>query len=171
MHYLKKLEYGKQLCKYTVLSCITRSGSNKVSQGYNNGHSTGLESSALVFDAEEHVDPTSLVYSKQQEHVSRDGRTSGALSEPEVDYVCLEKLKAEAGWSDISMARLTYCLAPSTMQSYNKAINRFNIFCRLHKLVFPQPSTGPVADFLCEIALSSERPKSVLRTASAAIGH
>jgi len=38
-------------------------------------------------------------------------------------------------------------------------------------VLFSPNSSSTVADFLCDVAGTSERPQSVLRTASAAIGH
>lgn len=78
-------------------------------------------------------------------------------------------------WSESAVNRLTYSLAPSTLHSYNRMIERFAAFCetndRSNSPLFPPDSTATVADFLCTVADASERPSSVLRTASAAIGH
>jgi len=93
-----------------------------------------------------------------------------------VGVVCLEsiwrtRLTRDCCWSSAAVERLVYCLAPSTMHSYNRLVNRFHTFCQNQDIDFPPSSTGAVADFLCKVANGSERPNSVLRTASAAIGH
>lgn len=57
------------------------------------------------------------------------------------------------------------------MVSYDKMIKKFSSYCSSGNLNFPPARTGAIAEFLCDVAKGSQRPNSVLRTASAAIGH
>ena len=48
-------------------------------------------------------------------------------------------------------------------------INKLFVFCQHRNVEFPLVSVATIADFLCELADSSEKPASMIRSASAAI--
>lgn len=90
--------------------------------------------------------------------------------------ICLEDIWREnlvdiQGWSKRAVERVFYSLAPSTSHSYNKVIGRFESFCDNAGYQFPPLGSAAIADFLCDVASTSTRPQSVLRNASAALGH
>jgi hypothetical protein len=81
-----------------------------------------------------------------------------------------EKLQAQ-GWSGRAVERFTYSWAPGTLLSYDRNIRKLAQFCDEHGVVFPPNRPAELAEFLCDVADRSNRPASILHTASAAIGH
>ena len=59
--------------------------------------------------------------------------------------------------------------AKSTLRSYSKVVNEFRDFCIEADSEFPHFHQAVLADFLCEIAGKTGRPKSTLNIALAAI--
>lgn len=74
-------------------------------------------------------------------------------------------------WSDRAAAQLAFSLAPSTLHSYNRVLTKLRDFCAEQGQDYPPLRTATVADFLCSLADASNRPRSVLHTAQAALGH
>ena len=74
-------------------------------------------------------------------------------------------------WSPRAASQIQFSLAPSTLSYYNSIVNRFHIFCSKHGAKFPPSSKDNylIAEFLCELADSSDRPRSLLNSAQAAI--
>ena len=131
-----------------------------------------IEVPNVVQSSNEDVGFTSVTHPEQLRSVPIDGTDTRAMPEPEVADLCLESLWWDGlkgrGWSETSANRLQFCLARSTIASYNKVILRYEGFCKSQNCAFPPESTAILADFLCETAASSSRPNSVLRTALAA---
>lgn len=75
------------------------------------------------------------------------------------------------GWSSRAAAQLSFSLAPSTLLTYNRVLNKLKQFCLERGVPYPPVSSATVADFLCFLADDSARPRSVLVTAQAALGH
>ena len=74
-------------------------------------------------------------------------------------------------WSVRAVELLLYCLAPSTVRSYDKIISKLEIFFDYASITFPPVHSSTIANFLCETSQSSDRPLSSLQTASVALGH
>ena len=73
------------------------------------------------------------------------------------------------GWDDRARAQFKLFLAPSTLLTYDRYVSRFNELCVNRGVsVFDQPT---VIKFLCDLADASQRPRSVLNCASAALTH
>ena len=73
-------------------------------------------------------------------------------------------------WSSRAAQQAVLSLAPSTINSYDRLIEKFVSFCDTKQVVFSEVNQSSViAEFLCNIADSSPRPESQLRTAGAAI--
>lgn len=60
------------------------------------------------------------------------------------------KVKKNKGWSDDSANRMQFCLAKSTIGSYNKVISRYADFRKVVGCQFPSNSTAVLADFFSE---------------------
>ena len=86
---------------------------------------------------------------------------------------CLENIWQDdlraAGWSNVASSRYMFCLAKSTRVSYNNMLNKCQLFCSENNAAFPPHNSATLADFLCYLADSSNRPRSLLCTASAAL--
>lgn len=76
----------------------------------------------------------------------------------------------ESGWSDYAASLVKFCWSVSTRVTYNRVISNFHNFCSGNDIAFPPDNPGCIADFLCDIATASPRPKSSLNTSMAAIG-
>lgn len=70
------------------------------------------------------------------------------------------------GWSDRAASQLVLAWAPSTLQLYNRLNSKFIAICDPYKATHCD-----VAKFLCNIADSSDRPGSQLKSAIAAINN
>ncbi len=82
-----------------------------------------------------------------------------------------DSLKAQ-GWSDRASCQYVHALSTSTLQLYDRYINKFRLYCLDKNVAFPptMPCTDVVSDFMCGIADSSQRPESQLKVVTASIG-
>ena len=79
-----------------------------------------------------------------------------------------EEALIERGWSDHAASVTPFSLAKSTRNTYNKMLIRMSDFCERENVSFLPQNAATMANFLCEVAEASPRPKSILATASAA---
>ena len=90
-----------------------------------------------------------------------------------MESVCLESLwqnKLEnAGWSQRAKEQFSLSWANSTLTLYNRLLRKCELFCLDHNCTFPPSDTSILADFLCNLCDSSEKPRSMLNSASAAL--
>ena len=86
-----------------------------------------------------------------------------------LEDICNERLKSK-GWSAEARTRITNHWADTTKRTYETMLLKYNNFCQSKEVPFPSQDSGILADFLCTIANSSDRPESQLNVASAAIG-
>ena len=70
-----------------------------------------------------------------------------------------------------SASQSSLCWASSTLLLYNRMLNKLHAFCQEKDYTFPPDNTAVLSAFLCEIADSSNRPQSQLKSAMAAISH
>jgi len=129
-----QLGLRKQLCKSIVLSSVARAGHSQDTKCRSDGNRVDMESTTMVFINSGNVNSPTAANSKQSERMSRNGGHSGALPEQEMGIVCLKdiwrkKSIGSLGWSETAVERLEYCLAPSTLQTYNRVISKFASFC------------------------------------------
>ena len=80
-----------------------------------------------------------------------------------------EKSLKDEGWSDRAASQFQFCLAKSIRAIDNNLLLKCSKFCKENNKSFPPKSTAILADFLCNLADSSQRPKSLLCTALAAL--
>ena len=97
-----------------------------------------------------------------------------AASKRGLDAVCLADIwhaqLAKRGWSRAASDQLPLCLADSTRATYNRYIRQCADFCASRGVDFPPSDSAVLADFLVHKGRSSDRPQSVLRCVSAALG-
>lgn len=55
------------------------------------------------------------------------------------------------------------------MSLYNRQVNKLKVHCELTDTSFPPSDTSVIADFLCSVAATSDRPKSILNSTTAAL--
>ena len=131
--------------------------------------------STLVHGTKRNVSDGSVGPTEQSQvtHVNRiDSR---ATTKSEVETFCLENIWLERlmgmNWSSRAVERFLYCLAPSTVRSYDKIISKFAIFCDSASITFSPVHSSRIVNFLCEISQSLDRPLSSLQTVWAALRH
>ena len=92
-----------------------------------------------------------------------------------VEDICLESVWREKllkrNWSYAISGRIEFAWASSTLKTYNGMLSKMNSFAITNGLSFPPQCTADLALLLDFIAERSSRPRSVLNTAQAALGH
>ena len=58
--------------------------------------------------------------------------------------------------------------APTTLSSYNNIVGKLSFYCNSNNLEFPPLDSSSMAGFLVDLSNSSSRPRSILKSASAA---
>ncbi len=97
------------------------------------------------------------------------------MQEPKMAPVCMEIVwetrLLRSGWSTRAARQVALSLATSTRQLYNRLLGKLRDLCYRKMVMFPPTEDAPsiIADFLCQIADSSDKPASQLRSAAAAI--
>ena len=86
------------------------------------------------------------------------------IEELKMGIVCLENLWKQKllslGWNAASTARFLRTWAPTTMNMYNKAVAKFCSYLDSKGVSMLSVPQSTVAEYLCKIASSSQRPKS-----------
>ena len=75
------------------------------------------------------------------------------------------------GWPPDCIEKFQFCIAPSTLNTYNGALEKLHAFCQDRGCHFPPSEVRILAEFLATVAEKSARPRSVLNTTTAALGH
>ena len=81
-------------------------------------------------------------------------------------YVCLESIwkqyLRQQQWPEKAITIYKFSLAASTRHTYNKALQKCHGFCQRKNIDFPPALSGDLAEYICEIAKETPRPKSIL---------
>ena len=77
----------------------------------------------------------------------------------------------KAGWPERAAKQAIYAWAESTRALYNRMLTKLKVICVQQGLAFPPTDKAEkaIAQFLCAIADSSDKPASQLKSAVAAI--
>jgi hypothetical protein len=75
------------------------------------------------------------------------------------------------GWSERAVKQSVFALAASTRQGYNNILTKCKHFTDSVGVDFPPRESKDLAEFLCSLGDSSNRPSSLLHTALAALSH
>ena len=86
-----------------------------------------------------------------------------------LEIVWTDNLRRQ-GWGERAVAQAPLCYASSTLNCYNRYITKFHDYCVERGVTFPNAGEHILADFLCLLADRSDRPRSVLRSTTAALG-
>ena len=166
-----RLGRTQQLCKppFSLLASHTQNYNRTESGGHSD--SPMVASPAVVQYDAEIIGQTSLKITKKQADVGQ-GATPRASEKSTLVDSCLADIWAKQlvakGWAREPASITPFCLANSTMKSYNRVINNFREFCVSHNSCFPPLDSKLLANYLCEIAAAS-KPKSLLNTTLAAL--
>lgn len=75
------------------------------------------------------------------------------------------------GWTERAINQSLLALAESTRVGYNRVLDRCKEYTDQTETEFPPRQTSSLADFLCTLSDDSDRPRSVINTALAALSH
>ena len=166
---------SQQLCESAILYPVQDSGCDNETTGSCNRYSTGVACEGMVSETCEHVGGATCSHPKQRTCDVGGVQNTRTKEKPKMESVCLEDLWSNRlsllGWSSRAAAAVPHSLAKSTIDQYNRCVNRLQDFCVIRGVSFPpdQDATGIIADFLCGIADNSLRPESQLKVSVAAI--
>ena len=169
----KWLVRRKQFRKPTISTHSTGPRYRRTSKMRRHADSTPLESTTLVSASSKSVRimPNSITEA-YHDNGSNDVST-GTIQELKMADIRLEafwkKQLKNQGWSSRAIAQIPYCYATSTLAAYNRLIVKYKLFCDALRKPFPCEESKVLAEFLCNLADSSDRPRSSLRSATAAL--
>ena len=114
-----------------------------------------------------------IKYSKLLKIMSEDIRRSRTAEKQKLEIISLESLwrrkLSTLGWAPTSAKRLIMHWAPTTMNTYNKSLEKLALFCIERFENFPFVSEKTLADYFCKLTASTVRPRSSLTLTSAAL--
>lgn len=170
------LGFREQLGEPTVLPAVQCSRHRQEAEGCGDCPRSPVACTTVVSSPSGHVGDASSPDPEQSPCSAAHGRVhSRTVQESAVATLRLEDIWRHdvmaQGWSSRAAAQLSFSLAPSTLLTYNRVLNKLKQFCLERGVPYPPVSSATVADFLCFLADDSARPRSVLVTAQAALGH
>ena len=169
-----RLARSQQLLQPTIQDDTSVLASNRKQKCMGNNNSTILESTTLVSKTSGNGGLSPLKLPKWKAFNTRRSATR-TIDKPTVGHLCLESLWSHdsmlKGWSKRASFQLPLRLGPSTLDSYNRVIEKFQKFCGEQCSPCPQNEPAIVAEFLCAITDASESSKSTLKITQAALGH
>ena len=170
-----KLGIREQLHKPSVGPVAKSHKQGDYGQSGSHGNSTSLAQPTMVQQTEIINDKTSIYTAKTSKNIYPHGSKTRTLQEPDMEGCRLEDLwqayLINKGWSVRARKQFELNLAPSTLRGYNNMLKKCYEYCKIHDFDFPPTESKHLADFLCALGDSSDRPKSMLATASAALSH
>jgi hypothetical protein len=170
-----KLGTREQLHKSTLGFDVESIGQNRSGQSSGYYYRAGVAKSTVV--------PKTVGYANRQSSSSTEtptdhvfyGTQSGTIQEQRLERSRVAGFWRQSmtceGWSERAIEQSMCALADSTKQSYDNVLLKCELFCKGRGVEFPPNRTNILADFLCELSDSSNRPSSLLHTASAALSH
>ena len=104
-----------------------------------------------------------------EQSVRRPGTKTESLLESERLERQWQSRLSITGWSDRISSQIKFGYATSTLKTYNVYVLKYKNFCLSKNIVFPCTDPKIIGDFLCMIADSSKKPRSVLGVSSCAL--
>ena len=171
----KQLVARKQLCKRSTLSHTKGSGCYRIPEGSGHSYSPIVASSSVVSEASKNINRKTFKITPNFKNIPVNGHDSGTTSKYEMANYCLEDIwrsrLTRFGWAPSAIDRFELSWARGTLRSHNYIILQLYKYCHENDIHFPPVKSAGLANFLCTLANKSQRPQSILRTTSAAIGH
>ena len=87
-----------------------------------------------------------------------------------LESVWQERLTRE-GWQPGDVTQFMFAWSPTTLNSYNRSLQALSAFCDKRGTPFPPTQPAILANFLSHLAARSERPRSTINTAVAAVSN
>ena len=148
-------------------------GKSEGEQIRGNDHRSEMARTPMVCKTEKDADRRPTTPKAGQKYCMEQRCMPRSPEEPKMGNIRLasfwkEKLKSQ-GWSEKSIQAFLSNWASSTWCTYEKQIEKLYLFCLEADTEFPYISSSTLADFLCYVSESSNRPKSILSTALAAV--
>lgn len=72
-------------------------------------------------------------------------------------------------WPQRAIDQLPLCLAPSTLNLYNRILQRFRLFCCVKGYQFLPVNPAVIVEYLCSVCDGSDKPRSMLKNTAAAV--
>ena len=168
-----RLGKSQQLCKLSILDdkgCVEKSETTELSCD-NNCSTMGRPK--LVSEFGKNVNNSSHKIEQYTRKLYENHPSSRTTEESKVENICLEDLwerkLSSLGWTETARIRMIRKWAPTTLNSYNKALQKLNIFCQNKGSCLTSINESVLAEYLCTLAARSDRPKSVSSTVTAAL--
>ena len=169
-----RLEQAQQFCKSTVPIDTKSYTSRRKPEGAGNSSCPMVASSTVVPEIATPVSCSPTKTTKERSN-TWSGKDARSAEKQKVAHICLENMWHEQTqkqqWTSRASQQVAYCLAPSTVATYNTVLKKLQEFCDLQKTHFPPEHSKDIAQFLCEISDKSRAPRSQIKVAMAALSH
>ena len=169
-----KLGNNEQFCESTIRAHSKNSEYNQRTKGGGNINCTKMGRSTLVSTVNGHVNRSTNKTTNitQDDNCSRSAK--GTVQKQSVEHLRLENLWSArlrcSGWSRRAARQTIHSIADSTLRSYNSYVEKYVLFCKTNNQDFTEEhNISALADFLCQIADSSTRPESCIKSTLAAV--
>ena len=168
-----RLGQREQLHQSTLPANTTdpRKGSTRGSNG--DPDCSMVAQPTMVQDTVGHDHSYAISNPQKDEIIFQVGPMHRAPQESKVEALCIQSIwqdrLQEQGWSEDASHRITFSLADSTVTLYNRQARKLQTYCESSGAEFPPQDISLIADFLCNIARTSDRPKSILTSTTAAL--
>ena len=134
-----------------------------------------MAKSTLVPKIVKNAGGSSTMCTKQPEDYDKNGPQTRAYEKQTFEAASLASIRKgklrKSQWSNGAIDRMMKNWAPSTLKTYEVQANKYLKYCALRGYKPESVPSHVVADYLCDIAASSKKPTSILRTVSAALGN
>lgn len=168
-----ELEIGEQLCKPTIPADTRRNRSHQTTRSSSNGHNSGVARTGVVPRAKTVINRKPSGTSRVTSHNVDSRPDTRTFEKPQMATDGLESVwrhhLEELNWPERARSQCTMSWAPSTLRTYDRQLRKMKTFCLTNQIPFPPSDSGTVAAFLCEVADSSTKPRSILRCTTAAM--
>ena len=156
------LECTQQLCELSFRNDPQSAQCDKGSKSRSDLDSTPVDKSTLVPYTCQLTGKTSIKITKTKQHVDI-GKTTRNVKKQALEDVRLENIRQKVlndqKWPPRASFQIRFSLTPFTLYAYNRVLGKFRDFCVSNDSSFPPKHSAIIADFLCDLADSSERPK------------
>ena len=154
-----RLGRPQQFCKSSILDDSEITKNNKNSKGKCHTGCPLVACSNMVSGSCSNDDRLADFHSKLKPSGSKNTGQARATEKQTLEVICLEDIWAERlnkkGWTVRLQHQLPYCWAKSTLELYNRLVNKLAKFCAEFGSPFPPQHSLVLAEFLCNIADST----------------
>ena len=169
-----RLEHAQQFYQPAFLDAEQNTCKNSERESSHYGDCTQMACTEVVQSSTRYKCDGAHNVTKQPENVYEDSRTARTNEKSKMENISLESLwrsrLSSLGWSKTAIKRLLKTWAPTTLNTYNKALRKLNTFCLSRGVSVLYVNDNILSEYMCDLAAKkTNRPKSVLSTTNAAI--